>query len=38
LPEKVKVMFGFEITIVTSANNREEGLELLRLIGFPIKK
>lgn len=38
LPEKIKVMFGFEITIVTSAKSREEGLELLRLIGFPIKK
>ena len=37
LPEKVKVNFGFEITIVTSAKSREEGVELLKLLGFPIK-
>ncbi|MBZ9573028.1 50S ribosomal protein L5 [Patescibacteria group bacterium] len=36
-PEKVKNMFGFEITVVTTAKNREEGIELLRLLGFPIK-
>lgn len=37
LPEKVKNTFGMEITIVTSAKNREEGLEFLKLMGFPIK-
>jgi len=37
LPEKVKNIFGLEITIVTTARKREEGLELLKLIGFPIK-
>ena len=36
-PEKVKTIFGFEITVVTTAKTREEGLELLRLMGFPIK-
>ena len=36
-PEKTKQIFGFEITVVTSAKSREEGLELLRLLGFPIK-
>jgi len=36
-PEKVKNIFGFEITIVNNAKNREEGIELLRLLGFPIK-
>lgn len=36
-PEKVKNIFGFEITVVTTAKTREEGLELLRLLGFPIK-
>jgi len=36
--EKTKIVFGFEITIVTSAKNREQGVELLRLLGFPIKK
>lgn len=36
-PEKTKMIFGFEITIVTSVKTREEGIELLRLFGFPIK-
>ena len=38
LPEKAKDIFGLEITITTSAKNKEEGIELLRLSGFPIKK
>lgn len=38
LPEKVKSIFGLEVTIVTTAKNKEEGLELLKLLGFPIKK
>ncbi len=37
LPEKIKNIFGLEITIVTNAKNREEGIELLKLLGFPIK-
>lgn len=37
-PEKTKIVFGFEITIVTSAKNREQGVELIRLLGFPIKR
>ncbi len=36
--EKLKNIFGFEITIKTTAKNKEEGLELLRQLGFPIKK
>lgn len=36
-PEKIKQMLSFEITIVTTTQNREKGLELLRLMGFPIK-
>lgn len=36
-PEKTKNIFGFEITVVTNAKNKEEGLGLLKLIGFPIK-
>jgi len=36
-PEKAKSIFGLEITVVTTAKSREEGLELLRLMGFPIK-
>jgi len=35
-PEKSKTIFGLEITVVTNAKNKEEGIELLKLIGFPI--
>jgi len=37
LPEKAKRIFGFEITVVTTAKSREEGMELFKLLGFPIK-
>jgi len=37
LPERAKNIFGLEITVVTTAKNKEEGLELLKLLGFPIK-
>lgn len=37
-PEKTKMVFGFEITVVTTAKSKEEGLELIKLLGFPIKK
>ncbi len=36
--EDVKRIFGMEVTIVTKAKNREEALELFKLLGFPIKK
>jgi large subunit ribosomal protein L5 len=36
--EDYRFLFGFEITIVTSAKKREEGTELLKLMGFPIKR
>ncbi|KPJ71524.1 50S ribosomal protein L5 [Parcubacteria bacterium DG_74_3] len=36
-PEKAKNIFGLEITIVTTTRNREEGIELLKVFGFPIK-
>lgn len=35
-PEKVKHMIGLEITVTTSAKKREEGMELLKMLGFPI--
>ncbi len=38
LPETVKDIFGLEITIVTTAKNREEGLKLFEKLGFPFKK
>jgi large subunit ribosomal protein L5 len=37
-PEKTKIVFGFEVTIVTKAGNKEKGMELLKLLGFPFKK
>jgi large subunit ribosomal protein L5 len=36
-PEKAKSIFGLEITVSTTAKNKEEGLEMLTLMGFPIK-
>lgn len=36
--EIAKNIFGFEITVVTTAKNKEEGIELLKLLGFPIKR
>jgi len=36
--EDYRFLFGFEATVVTSAKKREEGIELLRLLGFPIKQ
>jgi len=35
--ERAKKLFGLEITVVSSAGNREEGLELFKSLGFPIK-
>lgn len=35
--EKVKTSFGLELTVVTSAKTKKEGLELLKLLGFPFK-
>lgn len=35
--ENIKDIFGLEITVVTTAKNRERGVELLKQIGFPIK-
>lgn len=36
-PEKAKLIFGLEIIVTTNTKNKEEGLELLKLLGFPIK-
>ena len=38
LPEQTKFIFGFEVTVVTTAKKREEGITLLKLLGFPIKE
>ena len=36
--EKEKTIFGLEITVVTNAKSKEEGLELYKLLGFPIRE
>ena len=36
--EKEKTIFGLQVTVSTNAKNQEEGLELFRLMGFPIKE
>ena len=36
-PENIKRIFGLEVVIHTTARNKEEGLELLKLLGFPFK-
>ena len=36
-PEKVKHMIGLEITVTLSSKTKEEGLALLKLLGFPLK-
>jgi large subunit ribosomal protein L5 len=37
VPENVKNIFSFQITVVNTAKSREEGLEFLKMMGFPIK-
>jgi len=36
--ENIKRIFGLEVVITTTAKTHEQGLELFRLLGFPIKK
>ncbi len=36
--EEIKFIFGLETTIVTDTKNKEEALELFKLLGFPIQK
>lgn len=35
--ENVKTIFGFQVNVTTTAKTREKGLELFKLLGFPIK-
>lgn len=37
-PEKIARTFGFQVTVVTTAKNRVEGLALFRSLGFPLQK
>ena len=36
--ETLKDIFSLEVTVVTTAKNKERGMALLRHLGFPIKK
>ena len=36
--EDYRLLFGIAVTVVTSAQSREEGMALLRAMGFPLKK
>lgn len=36
--EDVRSIFGLEATVVTTARSREEGIALLRELGFPLQK
>jgi large subunit ribosomal protein L5 len=36
--DEVENIFGLEICLATTAKNREEGIELFKLLGFPFKK
>lgn len=36
--ESSKDLFGLQVTVVTTAGNKEMGLELFRLLGFPVRK
>jgi len=36
-PEKVRHAFGMQITVSTNAHTQAEGLELFKLLGFPLK-
>lgn len=38
LADEVERIHGLEVCIATTAKNKEEGLELFRLLGFPFKK
>lgn len=36
--ETLKDIFSLQVTVVTTAKNKEQGISLLRNLGFPIKK
>ena len=35
--ESTKNIFGFEVAVVTTARNHQQGVELFKLLGFPIQ-
>ncbi len=36
--ESLKDIIGLQVTVVTTAGDRKKGIELLKLMGFPLKK
>jgi large subunit ribosomal protein L5 len=38
MPETVKNVVSFQVTVVTTAKSKDEGVALFRLMGFPLKK
>jgi len=38
IPEKVQTSFGLQVSVVTSAKTREEGLLLAKSLGFPLRE
>lgn len=36
--DDVNTIFGFQVNVKNTATNREEGIRLLKLLGFPIKE
>lgn len=36
--EEIEKIHGLQVTVKTTAKNREQGLELLKLLGFPFQK
>jgi large subunit ribosomal protein L5 len=36
VPENVKNIFSFQITVVNTASSREEGIEFMKMMGFPL--
>ena len=36
--ERVKYLFSFQVTVVTTAENKEQAEKLYRKLGFPLKK
>ncbi|MCA9364294.1 MAG: 50S ribosomal protein L5 [Candidatus Moranbacteria bacterium] len=38
VPEHAKIIFGFQVTIVTEGLSGEEGVEFYRRLGFPLEK
>ena len=37
-PEKTRINIGLEVIVATTSEKKEEGEELLRLLGFPLKE